>query len=218
ERRRVEQERAEHLAREQALRTRAEEAGVLKDQFLATLSHELRTPLTAILGYARLLRDGTLPAAAAGRALDVIERNARAQVQLFNDLLDVSSIMLGELRLGQQSIPLPTVVEAELEAVRGDAERGRLTLEYEAAEPLPPVTGDVGRLQQIIRNLLSNAIKFTPAGRGRGPARAGRGRQSPRSSRGSSTSRSQSPTRLMPSTSSRIARPGKSASHQPVVM
>jgi len=127
ERRRVEQERAEHLAREQALRARAEEAGVLKDQFLATLSHELRTPLTAILGYARLLRDGTLPAAAAGRALDVIERNARAQVQLFN-------------------------------------ERARLTLEYAAAEPLPPVTGDVGRLQQIIHNLLSNAIKFTPAG------------------------------------------------------
>ena len=85
-------------------------------------------------------------------------------MQLFNDLLDVSSIMLGELRLGQQSIPLPTVVEAEVEAVRGDAERGRLTLEYEAAEPLPPVTGDVGRLQQIIHNLLSNAIKFTPAG------------------------------------------------------
>src|SRR6267142_3538465 len=164
ERRRVEQERAEHLAREQALRARAEEASVLKDQFLATLSHELRTPLTAILGYARMPRDGTLPAAAAGRALDVIERNARAQVQLFNDLLDVSSIMLGELRLGQQSIPLPTVVEGEVEAVRGDAERARLTLEYEAPEPLPPVTGDVGRLQQIIRNLLSNAIKFTPAG------------------------------------------------------
>ncbi len=164
ERRRVEQERAEHLAREQALRARAEEASVLKDQFLATLSHELRTPLTAILGYARLLRDGTLPAAAAGRALDVIERNARAQVQLFNDLLDVSSIMLGELRLGQQSIPLSSVVEAEVEALRGDAERARLTLEYAAAEPLPPVTGDVGRLQQIIHNLLSNAIKFTPAG------------------------------------------------------
>ncbi len=159
ERRRVEQERAEHLAREQALRARAEEASVLKDQFLATLSHELRTPLTAILGYARMLRAGTLPAAAAGRALDVIERNARAQVQLFNDLLDVSSIMLGELRLGQQAIPLPTVVEAEVEAVRGAADRAGLTLEYEAAAPLPPVTGDVGRLQQIIHNLLSNAIK-----------------------------------------------------------
>jgi len=166
ERRRVEQERIEHLAREQALRARAEEASVLKDQFLATLSHELRTPLTSILGYARLLRDGTLPAAAASRALDVIERNARAQVQLFNDLLDVSSLMLGELRLDQQSVPFPTVVEAEVEAARAEADQAGLTLDYQLAEALPPVTGDVGRLQQIIRSLLSNAIKFTPpAGR-----------------------------------------------------
>jgi len=164
ERRRVEQERVEHLAREQALRARAEEASVLKDQFLATLSHELRTPLTSILGYARLLRDGTLPAAAASRALDVIERNARAQVQLFNDLLDVSSIMLGELRLDQQSVPFPTVVEAEVEAARAEADQAGLTLDYQLAEALPPVTGDVGRLQQIIRSLLSNAIKFTPPG------------------------------------------------------
>jgi PAS domain S-box-containing protein len=164
ERRRVEAERAEHLAREQALRARAEEAGVLKDQFLATLSHELRTPLTSILGYARMLRDGTLPASAATRALDVIERNARAQVQLFNDLLDVSSVMLGELRLDQQSVPLPVVVEAEVEAARGDARQAGLTLEYDVGESVPPITGDVGRLQQIIRKLLSNAIKFTPPG------------------------------------------------------
>ena len=164
ERRRLEHERAEHLAREQTLRTRAEEAGVLKDQFLATLSHELRTPLTSILGYARMLRDGTLPPGAAGRALDVIERNARAQVQLFNDLLDVSSVMLGELRLDQQSVPLPAVVEAEVEAVRGDMQRAGLTLEYEVAGPVPPVRGDVGRLHQVTRNLLSNAMKFTPPG------------------------------------------------------
>jgi len=164
DRRRVEQERAEHLAREQSLRARAEEAGVLKDQFLATLSHELRTPLTSILGYARMLRDGTLPAAAAGRALDVIERNARAQVQLFNDLLDVSSVMLGELRLEPHAVLLPAVVEAEVEAARDEAERSRLTLEYEVIESVPPVTGDAGRLQQIVRKLLSNAIKFTPPG------------------------------------------------------
>src|SRR5947207_2700761 len=129
ERRRLEQERAEHLAREQALRARAEEASVLKDQFLATLSHELRTPLTSILGYARMLRGGSLPAAAASRALDVIERNARAQVQLFNDLLDVSSVMLGELRLDQQSVPLSSVVEAEIEATRDDIDRARLSLQ-----------------------------------------------------------------------------------------
>jgi signal transduction histidine kinase len=95
----------------------------------------------------------------------VIERNARAQVQLFNDLLDVSSVMLGELRLDRQSAPLPAVVEAEVEAARGEAGRAGLTLEYEVAGPaLPPVTGDVGRLQQVIRKLLSNAIKFTPPG------------------------------------------------------
>jgi len=164
DRRRVEHERAEHLAREQALRARAEEAGMLKDQFLATLSHELRTPLTSILGYARLLRDGALPAAAAGRAVDVIERNARAQVQLFNDLFDVSSVMLGELELERQSVPLPTVVASEVEAARAEADRAKLTLDYEAAPLVPPVTGDVGRLQQIVRKLLSNAIKFTPPG------------------------------------------------------
>ena len=164
ERRRLEHERAEHLAREQALRARAEEAAVLKDQFLATLSHELRTPLTSILGYARMLRDGALAPAAAGRALDVIERNARAQVQLFNDLLDVSSVMLGELRLDQQSVPLPTVVEAEVEAARAEMARAGLTLEYDVVGLVPPVTGDVGRLQQVIRKLLSNAMKFTPPG------------------------------------------------------
>jgi PAS domain S-box-containing protein len=164
ERRRVEQERAEHLAREQALRTRAEEASVLKDQFLSTLSHELRTPLTSILGYARLLRDGALPATAAGRALDVIERNARAQVQLFNDLFDVSSVMLGDLQLEQQPVPLATIVETEVAAVRSEAGRAGLTLDCEIAHSVPPVTGDVARLQQIVRKLLSNAIKFTPPG------------------------------------------------------
>jgi PAS domain S-box-containing protein len=164
ERRRLEQERAEHLAREQALRAHAEEAAVLKDQFLATLSHELRTPLTSILGYARMLRDGTLAPAAAGRALDVIERNARAQVQLFNDLFDVSSVMLGELELERHAVPLTAVVETEVEAVRGEAGRAGLTLECEVAHAVPPITGDVGRLQQIVRKLLSNAIKFTPPG------------------------------------------------------
>jgi PAS domain S-box-containing protein len=164
DRRRLERERAEHLAREQALRARAEEASVLKDQFLATLSHELRTPLTAILGYARMLRGGTLPAAAAGRAIDVIERNARAQVQLFNDLLDVSSIVLGELRMERQSVRFPAVVEAEVEAARAEARQAGITLECDLPSALPAVRGDAGRLQQVVRNLLSNALKFTPPG------------------------------------------------------
>jgi PAS domain S-box-containing protein len=164
ERRRLEQERAQHLAREQALRVRAEEAGVLKDQFLATLSHELRTPLTSILGYARLLRQGTLPPEAAGRALDVIERNALAQVQLVNDLLDVSSIMLGTLRMETRPVSLPAIVEGEMEAARRDAEQAGITLECRLGRGLTPIAGDAARLQQIVRNLLSNAIKFTPSG------------------------------------------------------
>jgi signal transduction histidine kinase len=164
ERRRLEQERAEHLRREQALRIRAEEAGVLKDQFLATLSHELRTPLTSILGYARLLRGGALPPSAAGRALDVIERNALAQVQLVNDLLDVSSIVVGTLRMQRRPVSLPGIVEGEVEAARRDADQGGLTLDCAVSRELPPVAGDAARLQQIVRSLLSNAIKFTPPG------------------------------------------------------
>jgi PAS domain S-box-containing protein len=164
ERRRLEQERAQHLAREQALRVRAEEAGVLKDQFLATLSHELRTPLTSILGYARMLRQGRLPATEAGRAVDVIERNALAQVQLVNDLLDVSSIMLGKLRVEPRPISLPALVEGEVEAARGDADQAGVTLDCRLSKGLPPIAADGGRLQQVIRNLLSNAIKFTPPG------------------------------------------------------
>jgi PAS domain S-box-containing protein len=164
ERRRLEQERAQHLAREQTLRVQAEEAGVLKDQFLATLSHELRTPLTSILGYARLLRRGTLPAPAAGRAVDVIERNALAQVQLVNDLLDVSSIMLGQLRMDRKPVAFPAIVEGEVHAARVDAEQAGITLECHLAKGVPPLAGDAVRLQQIVRNLLANAIKFTPPG------------------------------------------------------
>jgi PAS domain S-box-containing protein len=164
ERRRLEQERAEHLAREQALRLRAEEAGVLKDQFLATLSHELRTPLTSILGYARLLRAGTLPASAASRALDVIERNALVQVQLVNDLLDVSSLVLGQLQMDREPVRFPVIVDAEVEAARGEADGAGVALECHLPEALPPVAGDAARLQQIVRHLLSNALKFTPPG------------------------------------------------------
>jgi PAS domain S-box-containing protein len=164
ERRRLEKERAEHLAREQALRVRAEEAGVLKDQFLTTLSHELRTPLTSVLGYARLLRQGTLPAAAAERALDVIERNALAQVQLVNDLLDVSSIMLGKLSMEWQPVSLTVLVEGEVDAVRAEADQAAIRLECHLPAALPPVAGDARRLQQIVRALLSNALKFTPPG------------------------------------------------------
>jgi signal transduction histidine kinase len=164
ERRRLDKERAEQFTREQALRVKAEEASVLKDQFLATLSHELRTPLTSILGYARMLRKGTLPADDASRALDTIERNALAQVQIVNDLLDVSSIVLGTLSLELRPVRFADLVEHEVEAVRLEAKDAGLTLESSLPDGLPPVAGDAARLHQIVRNLLSNAIKFTPPG------------------------------------------------------
>jgi PAS domain S-box-containing protein len=164
ERRRLERERADQFTREQGLRVRAEEASVLKDQFLATLSHELRTPLTSILGYARLLRNGRMPAADASRALDTIERNALMQVQIVNDLLDVSSIVLGTLRLELRPVRFVEIVDAEVQAVQPEAEDGGVALESTLPETLPPVAGDAARLQQIVRNLLSNAIKFTPPG------------------------------------------------------
>ena len=164
ERRRLERERAEQFTREQALRVRAEEASVLKDQFLATLSHELRTPLTSILGYTRMLRQGRVPANDTRRALDTIERNALAQAQIVNDLLDVSSIMLGTLALERRAVRFRDLVEGEIEAVRPEATEAGLTLDSALPQDLPPVEGDVARLQQIVRNLLSNAIKFTPPG------------------------------------------------------
>jgi len=164
ERRRLEQERADQFTREQALRVRAEEASMLKDQFLATLSHELRTPLTSILGYAQMLRRGTLPAGDARRALDTIERNALAQVQLVNDLLDVSSIVLGTLRIELHPVHLVAIVDGEVRAACAEAERAGLTLDCDLPQMLPPVAGDAARLHQVVRNLLSNAIKFTPPG------------------------------------------------------
>jgi PAS domain S-box-containing protein len=164
ERRRLDHERAEQFTREQALRVRAEEASVLKDQFLATLSHELRTPLTSILGYTRMLREGRLPAGESPRALDTIERNALAQVQIVNELLDVSSIVLGTLHIDLRPAYFVDIVESEVRAAVRDADDGGVTLERTLAEDLPPVAGDAARLQQIVHHLLSNAIKFTPPG------------------------------------------------------
>jgi PAS domain S-box-containing protein len=150
ERRRIENERSRQ--------------GVLKDQFLATLSHELRTPLTSILGYTRLLRGPSLAGAAAARALAVIERNALAQVQIVNDLLDVSGIVLGTFRLERQRVELGTLVTAEVEAARIGAVGASLTLTCELhAEPLG-LDADATRLRQTMRHLLANAVKFTPAG------------------------------------------------------
>ena len=158
ERQRVERERALLLARER-------EANVLKDQFLAVLSHELRTPLTSILGYARLLRGGSLRGETASRALELIDRNARAQAQIVDDLLDMSSVVLGKLRVDRRPVDLAPLVDGEVEAARPEAEARGLALQRRVVGPVPAVVlGDAGRLQQLVRNLLSNALKFTPPG------------------------------------------------------
>ena len=141
----------------------AEEANRLKDEFLAVLSHELRTPLNAILGWARMLRAGTIGPDDVPRALETIERNAQAQAQLIEDLLDVSRIVSGKLRLEMRAIDVGETVSEAMDTVRPTADARGVTL-TSAVGPTGPVSGDAQRLQQIIWNLLSNSIKFTPQG------------------------------------------------------
>jgi signal transduction histidine kinase/ActR/RegA family two-component response regulator len=141
----------------------AQEANRMKDEFLATLSHELRTPLNAIVGWAHVLRGGPLDKAVVARAVDTIDRNARAQTQLISDILDVSRIVTGKLRLSVGPVELPLAVEAAVEAARPAAAEKDIRLEAEI-EPVAPVSGDGDRLQQVVGNLLSNAIKYTPKG------------------------------------------------------
>jgi PAS domain S-box-containing protein len=163
QRRRDEEERERLLAAESAARRHAEEASRLKDEFLATVSHELRTPLTSMLGWIQMLRAGTLAPERRERALEVVERNARAQAQLIEDLLDVSRILAGKLRLEVRAVDLSAVVEAALETVRPSAEAKSLRL-HAALGGGGVVMGDPQRLQQVVWNLLSNAVKFTPVG------------------------------------------------------
>ena len=141
----------------------ARDANRMKDEFLATLSHELRTPLNAMLGWSRLLRSRPFDAASADRALATIERNARQQAQLVEDLLDVSRIITGKLRLDARPLELAPVVDAALDAVRLAAETKGVRLEA-ALSPGASVNGDPDRLQQVAWNLVANALKFTPAG------------------------------------------------------
>jgi PAS domain S-box-containing protein len=144
----------------------AESANQLKDQFLATLSHELRTPLNAILGYARMLQSNTIPADKRPKAIDVIERNAVAQNQLIEDLLDMSRITAGKVRLDPVPIPVATVLREAVDAVKPTADGKTLALELELDPFAGMVTADTARLQQIFSNLLTNAVKFTPRGGG----------------------------------------------------
>jgi signal transduction histidine kinase len=146
----------------QRARATAEAANRAKDEFLAVVSHELRTPLTPILAWARMLRDRHLDEAGAGRAAEIIERNARSQAQLVEDLLDVSRITAGTLRLSIQQVAIAPVVEAAIEAVRPTAALKGVRVHLERAPDAGMVAGDAERLKQVFWNLLSNAIKFTP--------------------------------------------------------
>jgi PAS domain S-box-containing protein len=149
---------------EKEARAQAEEANRLKDQFLATVSHELRTPLNAILGWARMLNSGRIDERTSVHALEVIERNARSQAQLIDDLLDVSRIISGKLRLNINPVEPLAIVDLALDAVRPAAEAKDIQLRRNYDPKTGTIPGDPDRLQQIIWNLLSNAIKFTPAG------------------------------------------------------
>jgi PAS domain S-box-containing protein len=158
----VEHARLFELIREE--RDRAEEANRAKDEFLATVSHELRTPLTAILGWASILRGGSLPPDKQARALETVERSARAQAQIVDDLLDISRIVAGRLRLETQPVELGSVVEVALDAVRPTAEARDIRLESQLEAGVGTVQGDAHRLQQVAWNLFTNALKFTPEG------------------------------------------------------
>lgn len=156
----------ESFTREHEARQSAETANRVKDEFLATLSHELRTPLNAILGWSTMLRGGKLTEKEAARALETVERSARAQSQLIEDLLDISRIITGNLRLEVKAIDPVKVIEAAVEAVRPAADARRITLEISHDSQIGTISGDAGRLQQVVWNLVSNAVKFTaPAGR-----------------------------------------------------
>jgi PAS domain S-box-containing protein len=160
----VEREREELLISERSARTDAERANRLKDEFLATLSHELRTPLNAIVGWAQLLKLGRLEVEEARNAVEAIDRNARAQAQMIADLLDVSRITSGKIRLDVQAVEPWAVVESALETVTPAADAKEIRLIKVLDPKAGPISGDPSRLQQVVWNLLSNAVKFTPKG------------------------------------------------------
>jgi PAS domain S-box-containing protein len=159
----ITEERAEADERERLLQ-QAQAANRLKDEFLATLSHELRTPLTAVLGWTRMLVRGEVQPDRIPHALGVIERNALAQARLVDDLLDLSRIAGGRLRLRLAEIDVTTVVRDALEAIGPSADAKRISIDVQIPAAIPRITVDPERLQQVIWNLLTNAIKFTPAG------------------------------------------------------
>src|SRR5215813_865884 len=162
ERRLVDEERSKLLASERAAREKAEEANRSKDEFVAMISHEIRSPLNSILGWAQLLRMGKFDQAETERATEIIERNARAQSQLVEDLLDISRVITGKLTLDVRSVELAQIIEAAMDSIRPAAEAKSIQLRSRIESRDSLVSGDPNRLQQIVWNLLSNAVKFTP--------------------------------------------------------
>ena len=160
----IERDREQILQQEQAAREAAEQANRIKDEFLAVLSHELRSPLNPILGWSRLLQSGNLDAAKTAQALATIERNAKLQAELIEDLLDVSRILRGKLNLNISPINLAAIIQGAIETVRLAAEAKSITVEANLDAEVGQVAGDSTRLQQVVWNLLSNAVKFTPPG------------------------------------------------------
>jgi PAS domain S-box-containing protein len=159
------QERTEALAESlRQARDKAEESTRLKDEFLATVSHELRTPLSAILGWSRMLQAGQLGAEKVSRALDSIVRNATAQNQIIDDLLDVSRIIAGQLRLEVELLDVNQIVSAAIDVIRPAADARGVDLHVMLDPDAGIIKGDAGRLQQVLWNLLTNAVKFTPRG------------------------------------------------------
>jgi hypothetical protein len=164
ERKQAEEERNQLLPREQAARADAEAANRAKDEFLAMVSHDLRNPLNAILNYTQLLQTKKVDEVVVARALETIKRNAKLQAQLIEDLLDISRITSGTLRLSLRPVDLALVIEAAIETMQPAAQDKGIQIESLLSPAVGRVRGDANRLQQVIWNLLSNAIKFTPEG------------------------------------------------------
>jgi PAS domain S-box-containing protein len=164
EEKRIESERAELFEREQTARREAEAANRAKDEFLSVLSHELRTPLNAILGWTRMLKSGSLDEIRNRQAIETIERNARLQNNLIEDLLDVSRIISGKMRIENENLDLMTIAVSAVETIRPSAEAKNITIEIQADQEKLEICGDSTRLQQIVVNLANNAVKFTSDG------------------------------------------------------
>jgi PAS domain S-box-containing protein len=163
-RREAEQERHALLLREQAARAAADSANRAKDDFLATLSHELRTPATAMMGWTELLKGGRLDSERTKRAIAALERSARTQAAVLNDLLDVSRVVRGVMRLDVRRISLPDIIREAIDTIEPAVMAKRLQLRVALAEDVEIIDADPDRLRQILWNLLSNAVKFTEEG------------------------------------------------------